>query len=341
MTDAARVLFNEDEGAEGDEAVTSIEEAMAEAESTDPETDPDPTVDESAEETVVDDDESESDDDDPEAEEVPAAAALRFANQQEAERAYAEAQAEMNRLRNQQWQQQGQAPQPAPQDLDYAAIAQNDPLQAFHLAMENDPQVASRLIARVQTDSQRHMSLAIIAQEEGDEERAQTEHNRAYNAQMLAQEMTETKMRSEYEQQLAPDRERRFQEDLFAAAGKAGQAVGGLDEQTAAAVEQFVTQNQHLMGDWSAEAMERGFAFAISQVRAPAAVDNTEIEALRAENAALKAKKRDRATAGGAGRSAPGRSSTQSSEEDEGDEMAADLLGSGSRPSGMQILFGN
>jgi hypothetical protein len=247
----------------------------------------------------------------------------------------------MNRLRNQQWQQQGQRPEPEQPQIDYAAVAQQNPLQAFELAMEHDPQVATQLIARVQTDSQRHMTASIIAAEEGNEEMAAIEQNRAYNAQLMAQQMTEAKIRTEQEAQLAPEQERRFQEDLHAAARAASAPFGGLDATQAQAVEAYVLQNEHIMGDWSPARMQEGFALAIGRVTGkfgPTAATDPKIAELEAQIATLKANRKDAATGGGGGRKAP--KSSDDPDQAEADRIAGEILGSRSgQKSGMGLLF--
>jgi hypothetical protein len=340
MSEAARILFGD-----GDvDEVDVLEDVVAAAEDADGDVDAAAGEAEEGEALGDDDADGEGEVVDPpvEGEDVevdpPVEAALRFANQQEAERAYAEAQARMNHLQNQLQFQNQQAPvQPVGVEIDYnAAFAQN-PMAAFTHALENSPETASQIIARVKMDTAQLMSQSMIAQEEGDDEGANRAQQQAYNAAMLEQQMTESKIRSEYEASLAPTREREFTADLSAAADRATRGIDGA-ELHQEAVTALISANPHLMGDWSPSAMEQGFSVALSHVmrQAPQNIDDIVAAKVAEALAGKKAASKQRASGGGAGRRGPSTSSTP--DEDEGEDIASSLMPR--EHSGMSILFG-
>ena len=337
MSEAARVLFGD--SSVDEDPISLEEETPGDDEAGEADVSTEAEEDESPDEESGEEDDSDTAEEAVE-EEKPAEAALRFANHQEAERAYAEAQARMNQLQNQLYQQQNlPAPVQAPGAVDYGQAFSQDPLGAFNHAMENDPQIAAQIIARVKMDTAQLMSQAAIANDEGDVEGAQRAQQQAYNAAMLEQQMTETKIRAEYEASLAPTREREFVSDLSDAAARATHGIEGADQHQEA-VTQLISANPHLMGDWSPAAMEQGFSVALSHVmrQAPQNIDDVVAAKVAEALAGKKAASKQRAQGGGGGRRGPA-AAAAGSDQEEADDMVAGLLAPGT--SGMSILFGN
>jgi hypothetical protein len=317
---------------------------------------------EEAEEVADDDGAEAGEDDDSDGEDDPGetpapAVSFRYANQEEAERAHAELRAEFNRVLNERNNPpQNQTPvqeyEPAPDASRIAQVAQSNPYEAFNMALEaGDPSVVNQIIGMVDTDKSGFAARAAIAAEEGDMEAAQQWNSRAVNAAGLAEQMRSERYQAEYEaaieQQTAPLVEDRFNQ---AASSAANQAMARLPEIEGvdyaaydAAIGQYVQANQHVMGDWSPESMQRGFYEAAAAV-VFGGMDKLNEYVVQQRVAAEVAKqlgaqtpkpRAGRGTAGGAGRRAPAapRSVESSDVEDTQQSVVA------AQPAGMNVLF--